>query len=71
MKQPLVMSEVEKIRKPKDTVENYEFQPKDTVLTMRLSGALLDKVKEQAKFKNIDYQKYIRLILEKNIKEDF
>lgn len=64
------MSEVEKHRQPKDTVENYEFQPKDTVLTMRLSGALLDKVKEQAKLKNMDYQKYIRLILEKNIKED-
>jgi predicted DNA binding CopG/RHH family protein len=70
MKEPLVMSEVEKIRTPKDTVENYEFQPKDTVLTMRLSGALLDKAKEQAKLKNMDYQKYIRLILEKNIKED-
>ena len=64
------MSEVEKSRTPKDTVGNYEFQPKDTVLTMRLSGALLDKVKEQAKLKNMDYQKYIRLILEKNIKED-
>jgi predicted DNA binding CopG/RHH family protein len=59
MKEPLVMSEVEKIR-----------TPKDTVLTMRLSGALLDKAKEQAKLKNMDYQKYIRLILEKNIKED-
>lgn len=61
------MSEVEKSRSPKDTVENYEFHPKDTVLTMRLSGALLEKIKEQAKLKNMDYQKYIRLILEKNI----
>lgn len=46
------------------------IQPKDTVLTMRLSGALLDKVKEQAKLKNMDYQKYIRLILEKNINKN-
>lgn len=64
------MSEVEKHRQPKDTVDSYEFQPKDTVLTMRLASALLDKVKERAKLKNMDYQKYIRLILEKNIKED-
>lgn len=61
------MSEVEKHRQPKDTVESFEFQPKDTVLTMRLSGLLLDKIKEQAKSKNIDYQKYIRMILEQNI----
>lgn len=65
------MSEVEKHRQPKDTVESFEFQPKDTVLTMRLSGLLLDKIKEQAKSKNIDYQKYIRMILEQKIKEDF
>ena len=64
------MSEVEKHRQPKDTVDSYEFQPKDTVLTMRLSGALLDKVKEQAKLKNMDYQKYIRLVLEKNINKN-
>lgn len=61
------MSEVEKHRQPKDTVESFEFQPKDTVLTMRLSGLLLDKIKEQAKSKSIDYQKYIRMILEQNI----
>lgn len=65
------MSEVEKHKQPKDTVESFEFQPKDTVLTMRLSGLLLDKIKEQAKSKNIDYQKYIRMILEQKIKEDF
>lgn len=64
------MREIVKHIQPKDTVENYEFQPKDTVLTMRLSGALLDKVKEQAKLKNMDYQKYIRLILEKNINKN-
>lgn len=64
------MSEVERHRQPKDTVDSFEFQPKDTVLTMRLSGLLLDKIKEQAKEKNIDYQKYIRMILEKNINKN-
>lgn len=64
------MSEIEKYKKPKDTADSFEFQPKDTVLTMRLSSLLLDKIKEQAMAKNIDYQKYIRMILEKNIKED-
>lgn len=61
------MSEVEKQFQTKDAVESFEFQPKDAVLTMRLSGLLLDKIKEQAKVKNMDYQKYIRMILEKNI----
>lgn len=65
------MGEVEKGRSPKDIEESYEFQPKDTVLTMRISSALLEKVKEQAKIKNIDYQKFIRMILEQKIKEDF
>lgn len=65
------MSQVERHRQPKDTVDSFEFQPKDTVLTMRLSGLLLDKIKEQAKAKNIDYQKYITMILEQKIKEDF
>jgi predicted DNA binding CopG/RHH family protein len=64
------MSEVERHRQPKDTVDSFEFQPKDTVLTMRLSGLLLDKIKEQAKAKNIDYQKYIRMILEKTINKN-
>ena len=64
------MSEAEEHRKPKNNVDNFEFQPKDTVLTMRLSGALLAKVKEQAKLNNMDYQKYIRLILEKNINKN-
>lgn len=63
------MTQVEKHRQTKDT-DSFEFQPKDTVLTMRLSSLLLDKIKEQAKEKNIEYQKYIRMILEKNIKED-
>jgi len=58
------MGEVEKNRHQN---ESYEFQPKDTVLTMRISTALLEKVKEQANHKNMDYQKFIRMILEKNI----
>lgn len=65
------MSEVERHKQLKDTVDSFEFQPKETVLTMRLSGLLLDKIKEQAKAKNIDYQKYIRMILEQKIKEYF
>jgi predicted DNA binding CopG/RHH family protein len=63
------MVEIEK-QETQSAIESYEFQPKDAVLTMRLSGALLDKVKEQAKLKNMDYQKYIRMILEKNINKN-
>ena len=61
------MSEIER----KDTVDRFEFQPKETVLTMRLSGFLLDKIKEQAKAKYINYQKFIRMILEQKIKKEF
>lgn len=63
------MGEIEKPRNSHEE-DSYEFQPKDTVLTMRISGALLDRIKEQAKLKNMDYQKWIRMILEKNIKEE-
>lgn len=61
------MSEPEKPRILKNSSENYEFLPKDTVLTMRISSVLLEQVKENAKLKNMDYQKFIRLLLEKNI----
>lgn len=63
------MTEVEKQR-ISNPVESYEFHPKDTVLTMRLSGALLEKIKEQAKEKNMDYQKYIRMILENHLNKN-
>lgn len=63
------MGEVEKNRTPKMD-ESYEFLPKDTVLTMRISSTLLEKLKEKAKLKNMDYQKFVRQILENKIKED-
>ncbi len=40
-------------------------QPIGTALTMRRAGVLLDKGKEQAKLKSMDYQEYERFILER------
>ena len=60
------MSEVEKQFQVKNAVESFEFQPKDAVLVMTLSGLSLDKIKEPAKLKNINYRKYMRTTLEKN-----
>jgi predicted DNA binding CopG/RHH family protein len=43
----------------------FELQPKNKTITIRMSEELLEAVKEQAEKSGLDYQKFIRLTLEK------
>jgi predicted DNA binding CopG/RHH family protein len=43
----------------------FELQPKNKTITIRMSEDLLEAVKEQAEKSGLDYQKFIRLTLEK------
>lgn len=43
----------------------FELRPKNRVVTIRMSGELLNAVKERAKESGLDYQKFIRLALER------
>jgi len=45
----------------------YELKPKDKTVTIRLSSDLLRAVKERAARDGLDYQKFIRLSLEKQV----
>lgn len=44
-----------------------EEKQKDKMISLRLPGEFLNKIKKAAKKQNIKYQKLIRLILAKNI----
>lgn len=50
------------------TPVEFEFEPKTAVLNMRLPQKLLNAVKIKAKAEGIPYTRYIRLVLEQNIK---
>ncbi|MGK7876970.1 MAG: CopG family antitoxin [Xenococcaceae cyanobacterium] len=43
--------------------------PKDKSVTMRWPEALLDKVKEKAETQGINYQKYIRRVVEASLRQ--
>lgn len=43
----------------------FELQPKNKTVTIRMSEELLEAVKIQAEKSGLDYQKFIRLTLEK------
>jgi predicted DNA binding CopG/RHH family protein len=43
----------------------FELKPKNKTVTIRMSEDLLDAVKEQAKKSGLDYQKFIRIALER------
>lgn len=43
----------------------FELLPKNKTITIRMSENLLDAVKVQAEKSGMDYQKFIRLMLEK------
>ncbi len=45
----------------------YELKPKDRTVTIRLSSELLKAVKDRAARDGLDYQKFIRLSLEKQV----
>ena len=46
----------------------FEYTAKDSRVTMRLPGGLLDAVKERAKARGIPYQRYIREVLEREVR---
>lgn len=43
----------------------FELEPKNKTVTIRMSDKLLKAIKEQAKKSGLDYQKFIRLTLER------
>jgi predicted DNA binding CopG/RHH family protein len=45
----------------------YELQPKTKTVTVRMSEALLEAIKLQAEQSGINYQKFIRLSLEREV----
>lgn len=42
----------------------FELRPKNKTVTIRMSEELLDALKERAKERGLDYQKFIRIALE-------
>ena len=47
----------------------YELQPKSKTITLRIAEDLLTAVKTEAEKNGIDYQKYIRHLLEEAVKK--
>ena len=47
----------------------FELQPKSKTITIRIAEDLLTAVKTEADKNGIDYQKFIRLVLEQAIKK--
>jgi predicted DNA binding CopG/RHH family protein len=45
----------------------FEFQPKQKTVNLRISEALLDAVRANAKREGVPYQRYIRQALEKAV----
>ncbi len=43
----------------------FELRPKNKTITLRVSEQLLEAVKKEAEKSGVDYQKFIRLTLEK------
>lgn len=43
----------------------FELRPKNKTVTLRISEELLDAVKDKAKETGLDYQKWIRIALER------
>lgn len=48
---------------------SFEFLPKDEKVNLRLSGMLLESIKKLAKKRSMPYQKLIRQILEREMRE--
>ncbi len=49
------------------TTANFEFEPKEATINMRLPKQLLTAVKVKAKAEGIPYTRYIRLVLEQAV----
>ena len=48
---------------------SFEFEPKDTSISIRMSSTLLHTVKEAAKRRGMSYQRYIREAVERSLHE--
>jgi predicted DNA binding CopG/RHH family protein len=48
-------------------VMHFEFEEKDSQLSMRMPTSLLKAVKSKAKFKKVPYTRYIRMLIERDI----
>ncbi len=48
-------------------VMHFEFEEKDSQLSMRVPTSLLDAVKSKAKLKKVPYTRYIRMLIERDI----
>lgn len=49
---------------------NFEFEPKDENINLRVSSDLLAAVKAKAKIAKMPYQRYIRFVLEKDLRPE-
>ncbi len=47
----------------------FEYTAKDSRVTMRLPSGLLDAVKARAKARGIPYQRFIREVLEREVRD--
>jgi predicted DNA binding CopG/RHH family protein len=47
----------------------FEIETKSAVLNIRLPKSLLDAVKSRAKTRGIPYTRYVRFVLEQNLRE--
>lgn len=45
----------------------FELKPKDRVVTIRVSEDLLNAIKDAAEKRGVNYQKWIRLLLEEGL----
>jgi predicted DNA binding CopG/RHH family protein len=48
----------------------FEFLPKDEKVNLRLATPLLDNIRKKAEAEGVPYQKYIRLVLERDVMLD-
>ena len=48
-------------------VMHFEFEEKDSQLSMRMPTRLLDAVKSKAKLKKVPYTRYIRMLIERDV----
>ncbi len=48
-------------------VMHFEFEEKDSQLSMRMPTSLLNAIKSKAKLKKVPYTRYIRMLIERDI----
>ena len=49
---------------------SFEYAPKDKTVSLRLSAALLSAIKLISKKRHVPYQRFIREMLERSIRQD-